>query len=390
MSPVRLAISQQDWSLHRTGSRDEERLKQKIHEALKGSLPTIVADGSVITADPTTRRKVRVPLRALELPHIRYRRDGQTVGEAGEGNTPQKGQVLGRSAAPSGRGSTRGSREGEGEEFYEAELSLADIQEMVFADLGLPNLKPRRDGEIEQEVTTYDDVRQRRNPANLDLMRTALRNMERNARERGRAEIGGISPNDYMVRTSREEISREVSAVVILMADASGSMNDVKRYLTRAFSWWAVAFLRSRYRKVDLVFILHTTRAWETDEDRFFRRGESGGTACSSANQLCLELIESRHPPNRYNLYPIHFSDGENWGEEDNRMCVELVRRMLSLGVNQYAYVEVVPDHDHSAQQLWDAYQSSLSSPAFKQVRLTDRSAMLPALRAVFNVESAR
>ena len=31
------------------------------------------------------------------------------------------------------------------------------------------------------------------------------------------------------------------------------------------------------------------------------------------------------HPPSDWNVYVLHFSDGDNWGE-DNRQCIALLR----------------------------------------------------------------
>lgn len=52
------------------------------------------------------------------------------------------------------------------------------------------------------------------------------------------------------------------------------------------------------------------------DEDEFFHKGESGGTQCYSAYDLASSLIDSEYPTVRWNVYPFHFSDGEDWDVE--------------------------------------------------------------------------
>lgn len=54
------------------------------------------------------------------------------------------------------------------------------------------------------------------------------------------------------------------------------------------------------------------SEAQEVDEETFFHLGESGGTKVSSAYQLCSQIIQERYDPSRWNIYPFHFSDGEN------------------------------------------------------------------------------
>ena len=60
---------------------------------------------------------------------------------------------------------------------------------------------------------------------------------------------------------------------------------------------------------MEIVFISHHTEAKEVSEEAFFTRGESGGTICSSAYRKALEIIDKRFPPDRYNIYPFHFSE---------------------------------------------------------------------------------
>ncbi len=56
-------------------------------------------------------------------------------------------------------------------------------------------------------------------------------------------------------------------------------------------------------------------------EEEFFTHGESGGTQVSSAYELALQIIAERFTPADWNIYPFHFSDGDNlpW---DNELCV--------------------------------------------------------------------
>ena len=61
------AINRQDWSFENRAPRDEKRYKEKIRDAVKDGLEDLVSDGSVITADPNSKKLVRVPTKSLEL-----------------------------------------------------------------------------------------------------------------------------------------------------------------------------------------------------------------------------------------------------------------------------------------------------------------------------------
>ena len=58
-------ISHHDWSLHRKGSIDQERHKQKIREAIKKNLADIVSEESIILSDG--ERILKVPIRSWSL-----------------------------------------------------------------------------------------------------------------------------------------------------------------------------------------------------------------------------------------------------------------------------------------------------------------------------------
>ena len=78
--------------------------------------------------------------------------------------------------------------------------------------------------------------------------------------------------------------------------DVSGSMGRTKKFLARSFFFLLYHFIRYRYQKTDIVFISHTTDAWEVDENQFFSRASSGGTFMSSGVEKCLEIIKERYP----------------------------------------------------------------------------------------------
>ncbi|MBI4494507.1 MAG: DUF444 family protein, partial [Chloroflexi bacterium] len=161
-----------------------------------------------------------------------------------------------------------------------------------------------------------------------------------------------------------------------------------EKYVTRTFYFWMVRFLRTKYNNVEIVFITHHTQAREVDEENFFTLGESGGTKVSSAYQLCLDLIKQRYNPSLWNIYPFHFSDGDNWGEVDNQRCLELVRALLGLS-NVFGYGEIQEGGRRSLSTLMSTF-SAIDDPHFIGVTIAGREDVYPALMKFFSTREQK
>jgi uncharacterized protein len=125
------------------------------------------------------------------------------------------------------------------------------------------------------------------------------------------------------------------------------------KYCARRFFFWMSRFLCNNYELVEVVFIAHHTEAKEVSEESFFSKGESGGTICSSAYRKALDIIDERYSPERFNIYPIHFSDGDNL-TSDNERCLKLVRKLMDKS-NMFGYGEV--NQYNRSSTLMSAYR---------------------------------
>jgi uncharacterized sporulation protein YeaH/YhbH (DUF444 family) len=125
------------------------------------------------------------------------------------------------------------------------------------------------------------------------------------------------------------------------MMDVSGSMGDEQKEIVRIESFWIDTWLRSQYQGIESRYIIHDAMAKEVDRETFFRTRESGGTMISSAYKLCSKMIEADFPPSEWNIYPFHFSDGDNWSMDDTLTCVELLKTKLLPQVNMFGYGQV-------------------------------------------------
>ncbi len=373
-------VSQEDWSLHRKGFEDQLRHQEKVKEAIRKNLPDLISEESIVMSDG--KQIVKVPIRSMEEYRFRYNfNKGKHVGQ---GNGKSKvGDVLarenGKGQAQKGKGKGLGAGEQAGIDYYEAEVSIEELENILFAEMELPNLKRKETEEFLVEDVQFNDIRKKGLMGNIDKKRTLLQAIKRNAL-RGQKDKVRITLDDLRFKTWEEKMVPHSNAVVIAMMDTSGSMGMFEKYIARSFFFWMVRFLRTKYEKVELTFIAHHTEAKEVTEELFFTRGESGGTICSSAYRKALEIIDSRYPPERYNIYPFHFSDGDNL-TSDNERCVGLVKQLMEK-CNLFGYGEVNQYNRHST--LMTAYRH-MKDPKFMHYVIREKGQVYDALKHFFS-----
>jgi sporulation protein YhbH len=371
-------VSKENWSLHRKGYQDQQRHMDKIKEAIKDNLPDLISEESIVTSDG--RNIVKIPIRSLDEYKIRYNHEKTKHVGQGDGDS-EVGDVISRDPnGGQGDGAGKGKEAGDqpGVDYYEAEVSLADIEGVLFQELELPHLKEKEQHEIKTSHIEFNDVRKKGLMGNIDKKRTILSALKRNATE-GKASIAPIHNDDVRFKTWNDVMRQESNAVVLAMMDTSGSMGRFEKYISRSFFFWMTRFLRSKYESVEIAFIAHHTKAKEVTEEEFFSKGESGGTICSSAYEKALELIDKRYPPSRYNIYPFHFSDGDNL-TSDNEKCLKLVDEIMQV-TNMFGYGEVNSYRRYST--LMSAYHK-IDHPKFHHYILKEKEDVYHALKSFF------
>ncbi|MEW6662834.1 MAG: sporulation protein YhbH [Bacillota bacterium] len=370
-----LIVSREDWSLHRKGYMDQLRHIEKVKAAIKNNLADMVSEESIIYAEG--KKVIKVPIRSLEEYRFRFNVNKQKhVGHGTAGSKP--GDVIGKEQLgnPQGAG---GAGEQPGMDYYESEITLDELADMVFEELCLPNLQEKRKKLVEKDTFRFNDIRSYGLMGNLDKKKTILVNYKRNAL-RGNPGIHGIKPEDLRFRTWIQEPRWETSAVVLAMMDTSGSMGTFEKYIARSFFFWMTKFLRSKYKEVDIVFLAHHTRAKEVSEEEFFTKGESGGTKCSSVYQLALKLIQERFPPEDFNLYPFHFTDGDNL-PSDNELCVQLVEKLADVS-SLFGYGEIINPYYRSSTLMTSL--KKVKNPKLVTITIKDKMEVFEALKTFF------
>ena len=379
--PTLFNVSREDWSLHRKGYEDQARHQEKVQEAIKQNLPDLVTEESVILSNG--RDIIKIPIRSLDEYKFRYNTNKQKHVGQGDGDS-QVGDVIAREGVPAQGGKGSGAGEEPGEDYYEAQIDVAQLEEMLFAELELPHLKQKERDQLTVKDIRFNDVRKKGLMGNIDKKRTILEALRRNRLngKKGKKNLFQISPDDLRFKTWEDIVEPHSNAVIIAMMDTSGSMGLFEKFCARSFFFWMARFLRKKYEKVEMVFIAHHTEAKEVSEEEFFTKGESGGTICSSAYRKALDIIHERYPIERYNIYPIHFSDGDNL-TSDNERCLKLVRQLMDCS-NMFGYGEV--NQYNRASTLMSAYRH-IQDPRFRYAMIRQKSEVYHALKTIFRKE---
>lgn len=384
-SPKQFNVSKENWSLHRKGHQDQERHLKKVQEAIKNNLPDLISQENIIMSDG--KNIVKIPIRSLDEYKIRYNHDKTKHVGQGDGES-QVGDVIARSPGKGqqGDGDGEGQQAGDkpGSDYYEVEVSLADLEEALLKELELPNIAEKEAGELVTEKIEFNDVRKKGLMGNIDKKRTILSALKRNAKS-GKSSITPIYNDDLRFKTWNEVVKRESKAVVLAMMDTSASMGTFEKYMARSFFFWMERFLTTKYETVEFEFIAHHTKAKVVSKEDFFSKGESGGTICSSAYLKALELIEEKYSPDRYNIYPIHFSDGENI-TSDNVKCLSLVDKLLDVS-QMFGYGEVNAYNRYST--LMNTFKT-IEHENFRYYQLREKTDVYPALKRFFSASEVK
>jgi len=305
------------YELFSRGARDWLRHSDKIRDAVRDHLPQIIAGSDVIN---NGSRTVQVPVRMLEHYRFRLRPDGEPSG-VGQGKA-KPGDVLGEpnpSGAPGQKGP--GGRERGGPELM-LEFKVDDVIDWLWEDLQLPNLQPKV-GPSDETQWKREGWDRRGARSRLDRRRSLKESVKRRASDPGSL---AFTDDDLRYRQLARRRQPSVNAVVFFLLDVSGSMTERDRQLSKTFFFWVAAGLRREYQSLDIVFVAHTTDAWEFNEADFFKVTGTGGTVASVGLAKVAEIIEARYAGNSPNIYLFYASDGDNASDDAATARAELAR----------------------------------------------------------------
>jgi uncharacterized sporulation protein YeaH/YhbH (DUF444 family) len=363
--------------------------------------------------------EVSIPLDGMDEP--RFRREGGTRDMVLPGNKKFiEGDMLPRPNQGGGKGS--GPGEGDSEDAFRFVLSRDEFVDLFLDDLELPDLAKRKLAQVENEGIQRAGYATSGSPANISISRTVGRALARRVAlrrprpveieeleaeaaqsdEPRRTEllakiealkakarrIPFIDPIDIRYRRFETVPKPVAQAVMFCLMDVSGSMSEHMKDLAKRFYMLLYVFLKRRYRHVEIVFIRHTDRAEEVDEDTFFHGPASGGTLVSSALHAMHDIVRSRFRPADWNIYAAQASDGDNM-TSDSPVVAHLLTDMILPVCQFFAYLEVgeVANYtfDMPDSSLWTLYERLRGEGAPLSMRkVSERSEIFPVFHDLF------
>jgi sporulation protein YhbH len=318
--------------------RDQRRFRQIVRGRIRQNLRKYVTHGEMIGRKG--RDLVSIPIPQLDVPHFRFGDNG--AGGVGQGDGEEGKPIAKGGGDPKDGHGAAGSDPGGGH-LLEVDMSLEELAEIMGEELELPRIEPRGNASIVQEKSKYNSIRQTGPESLRHFKRTYLKALRR------QISTGVYEPDDPRVVPIKSDKQYrswntiehpQVNAAVIYMMDVSGSMTDEQKQIVRTEAFWIDTWLSSQYEGIETRYIIHDAVAKEVDENTFYHTRESGGTRISSAYKACAELIEEHFPESEWNLYCFQFSDGDNWGEDNDEAFKVLSERLLPI-VNLFCYGQV-------------------------------------------------
>ena len=316
--------------------RDHSRFRKIVKGKIRDSLRKYVSNGEMPI--PKGDGVFKVPMPNIETPRFKF--GSQQQGGMGQGDG-EKGDPVDGEESENGE-EEAGNQEGSKE--LDVELSLDELAHILGDELELPKIEPKGKKSLQSTADRYNSIGQ--------VGPDSLKHFKRSYKEALKRQVSTgtydkenptIVPirGDFRYRSANTVVEFENSAVVIYMMDVSGSMGDEQKEIVRTESFWINLWLKSQYKDIEIRYIIHDATAKEVDENTFFKTRESGGTLISSAYKLCREIIQQDYNPTEWNIYPFHFSDGDNWSTDDTKLCLDILNNDIIPSSNVFCYGQV-------------------------------------------------
>lgn len=317
---------------------DLGRFKDIIKGKVKTNIGKFISSENLIGQQGNN--KIKIPLNNIDLPRFMFGGKGgvgQGPGDIGDGiGGPGKGKPGSGDAG-----------EGEGDHAFSAEFTPEELAQILMDHLELPKLEDKGKGKVSADKSKYNKI------GNQGA--EGLRHFKRTYKEALKRSIssGSYDPNDPKIipiksdkryKQSSTQDNPDINAVAIYMMDVSGSMEEEQKHIVKSITFWIDLILKASYKDIESVFIIHDMTANEVSREDFFKVSTSGGTQISSAYKMCSDIITERYPFSQWNIYPFHFTDGDNYGRDNEDACI-LLKEKLLLNCNSFSYGQVKSAH---------------------------------------------
>lgn len=317
---------------------DKNRFIEIIKGKIKKDLSKYISHGEIIGKKED--EYVKIPIPQIDIPNFRFGSKNQESG-VGQGN--------GQDGDQAGDGSKPGNSPGE--HIFETEMSIDDLAQILGEKLELPKIKPKGSKNINTVNQKYNSLAPVGPKGLKHFKSTYKRALKRSIASGIFEDEKLIIPikDDFKYKAPKAVPKPETKAVVFYIMDVSGSMGDEEKKIVQIETFWINTWLKKHYKGLDVRFIVHDSESKEVKEKEFFTISTSGGTIISTAYELCKKIIEKDYPPNDWNIYVFQFSDGDNWGGDDNLKCISLLKNFFIPIVNSFNYGEIYSRHGSGA-----------------------------------------
>lgn len=361
-----------DFSTAHRIDQDAGRFRKIVKGKVRRNLRKYMSNGELIGRQG--KNIVSIPVPQIELPHIKF--NGRQMGGVGQGD--------GKEGTPLGPGDQQGNGQAgdqPGQHILEVDVTIDELAEILSEELELPRIEPKGSDTIEGGKVKYTGIRR--------VGPESLRSFKRTYRAALKRQIitGIYNPQNPVVIPIRDDVHYRSwnvvpqpmnNAVIFYMMDVSGSMTSFKKELVRLTAFWIDTWLRSQYKNLTVRYIVHDAVAREVKPNLFYNLRESGGTRISSAYQLCQKIIEEQYDVSEWNIYGFHFSDGENFGGNDDQTSHDILKEKLLPVMNLFGYGQVPGGYGRMFMDTIDRIEDE----KIIGVKIDDRDKILDAIKA--------
>lgn len=354
--------------------QDLQRFRKIVRGKVKSNLSKYISRGEMIGKKGNDL--VSIPIPSINSPQFRYGSKGSGGVGVGDG---QPGQPL--TQPQDGEGEPQAGDQ-PGGHILEVDLTMEELADILGEELALPRIEPKGKKNVVTQKDKYSSIRNVGPESLRHFKRTYKRALKR------QISTGSYNPSDPLVvpiredkqfRSWKEVAKPDAVACVVYMMDVSGSMTDEQKEIVRIESFWIDTWIKRHYKGVETVYIIHDATAHEVDEHTFYHTRESGGTKISTAYELANKIIDARFPAAEWNNYAFHFSDGDNWGD-DNPKCLTLLKEKMLPKLNLFGYGQV--ESPYGSGEFFDHISELLDEhPNVVATKVPDREAILGSIK---------
>lgn len=356
--------------------QDHSRFRAIVRGKIRENLKRYISHGELIGRKG--KDLVSIPIPQIDIPRFRY--GDKQAGGVGQGDGEPGDPLGGQEQEGDGQGK---AGKDPGEHVLEVEVTLEELANILGEELELPDIENKGKSKIINAKDRYTGIR-RVGPESLRhfkrTYREALKRMVASGTFEPSRPVVVPIPDDKRYRSWKTHSEPVANAVIVYMMDVSGSMGDEQKEIVRIESFWIDAWLQNQYKGIETRYIIHDATAREVDRDTFFRTRESGGTMISSAYKLCAQILDDHYPAEEWNIYPFHFSDGDNWSMDDTMLCIEILRKSLLPRSNMFAYGQVESPYG-SGQFIKDLRNSLSSDERLVLSEIHDRDGIMGSIK---------